>query len=66
MNTPDPLETALAASKPITTGSNTRRITVDDHRRWQTTGQPPHEDDADIADLLDEIREIQSNREDMP
>ena len=36
-----------------------RRITVDDHQRWLETGRPPHENDDDIADLLEELREVE-------
>lgn len=35
-----------------------RRITVDDHARWQETHVPPHQDDADINELLAELREL--------
>lgn len=38
-----------------------RRISVDDHARWQETGRPPHEDDADLADLIDELRAVERN-----
>jgi hypothetical protein len=45
-----------------TAGRPGRIVTVEDHRRWQTTGRPPHEDDADLENpdldgLLAEIRQ---------
>ena len=36
-----------------------RRVTIDDHLRWKTTGRPPHEDDADLAELIHELREVE-------
>ena len=38
-----------------------RRITVADHLRWQETGRPPHADDDDLVDLLEELREVERN-----
>lgn len=34
-----------------------RRVTVDDHERFHRTLDDPHRDDADIEDLLAEIRD---------
>lgn len=62
-----PLEVAIGASRPLPASNAEecrallnqiaalrprRLITVDDHRRWQETGRPPHCDDADISENL--------------
>jgi hypothetical protein len=51
-------------SSTPTAGRTGRIVTVEDHRRWQTTGRPPHEDDADLENpdidsLLAEIRQAE-------
>ena len=72
--TSDPLQIALGASKPIPASNleacrelleveklvppHKRRITIDDHARWQETGRPPHEDDNDIAELIQDLRSV--------
>lgn len=36
-----------------------RRVTVEDHLRWKTTGRPPHADDADLEELIRELRAVE-------
>jgi hypothetical protein len=36
-----------------------RRVSIEDHARWHATGRPPHEDDGDIGELIEEIRRIE-------
>ena len=56
------LEVALSAQRPLEVErlvpTHKRRVTITDHERWQLTGKPPHQDDADLAGLILEIREI--------
>lgn len=69
----DPLETALAdCQKPIPASNaescrdlleRQRRITVRDHERWQHTGKPPHENDADLTELLTELQSERNHHE---
>ncbi|MFZ9938134.1 MAG: hypothetical protein ACO3JG_13915 [Luteolibacter sp.] len=37
-----------------------RRVSVADHARWNAPGRPPHEDDGDIGELIEEIRRIEN------
>lgn len=70
----EPWEIAHAAQRPISdtprqpleverllSESQRRRITVSDHERFRETFDNPHRDDADIADLLDELRRGKAN-----
>lgn len=57
-NTPEPLAIELLVTADQ---RRPRRITVQDHHRWQTTHRPPHEADADLEGLLDELRRVESD-----
>jgi hypothetical protein len=74
MNDPDPLQIALSAKhhlpaghaeecrelvKQIALQRPRRHITIADHERWRKTGEPPHKDDNDIEELIQEIRAAQ-------
>lgn len=52
MSAPKPELTVLDAL----VSPDARRITIADHERWQQTGEPPHKDDADLDELVAEIR----------
>ena len=55
-NTHEPLEVELLLTADE---RRPRRVTVADHERWNATGRPPHEDDGDIGELIEEIRRIE-------